>query len=81
MDGCQGLSFELAQGSLDLCGIQFHRTLLRLGLRDRAFALPAKEPGVIARCGASHLEVVERFAAIRHPARTHGGHPRAPSSA
>jgi hypothetical protein len=56
----KGLGFELTKGSLDLCGSQFHRTLLRLGyLRKRAFALPAKCRGVIARCGASRLEVVE----------------------
>jgi hypothetical protein len=63
----KGLGFELAQGSLDLCGSQFHRTLLRLGLRYRAFALPAKALGATARCGASHLEVVERLRSIVIP--------------
>jgi hypothetical protein len=53
----KGLAVELAQGSLDLCGSQFHRSLLLL---VPFVALQRTAPRAITRRGSSHNEVVKR---------------------
>jgi hypothetical protein len=55
------LGLELAQSSLDLCGIEFHGAVLSFG-----FAL-SKKPRVIGFCGASHVVVVEARRARKKP--------------
>src|SRR5262249_38705016 len=45
-----GPGFELPQSALDLCGREFHCTLLSIGSPQ------GDEPCDIALCGASHLE-------------------------
>src|SRR5215510_13748477 len=56
-----GLGFELAQSSLDLCGSQFHRILLRVGFAPQATRLRATGPPTSKWSNACH----------RSPAETH----------